>query len=112
MCHTGPGCLSRKRARLSSRRARLRGVLAPRRPPLLRSIRRPADRTCHPRRQVFHFAIAMWAFSFFGTPTSKLLTPGFGAFMRRVTARLEPVWRDASGLPPDLVRVGGGGGRG
>jgi hypothetical protein len=46
---------------------------------------------------------ALWAFSLFGTPTSRLLTPGFGHFMGAVTAKLEPVWRDASGLPPALA---------
>jgi hypothetical protein len=53
--------------------------------------------------QVFHFVFSLWAFSFFGTPTSRLLTPGFARLMLLVTARLEPVWRDASGLPSHLA---------
>ncbi|GBF89796.1 hypothetical protein Rsub_02966 [Raphidocelis subcapitata] len=56
-----------------------------------------------PFAAVFHFIFSLWAFSFFGTPTSRLLTPGFGRFIAAASARLEPLWRDASGLPPQLA---------
>ncbi|KAI8470399.1 MAG: hypothetical protein J3K34DRAFT_510286 [Monoraphidium minutum] len=56
-----------------------------------------------PYAVVLHLVFALWAYSFFGTPTSRLLTPVFGRLMLGLTARLEPVWRDAIGLPSALA---------
>ena len=56
-----------------------------------------------PFAAALHLGLALWAFSFFGAPPSPLLAPGFARLVAAATKRLEPVWREASGLPPDLA---------